>query len=357
MHVSYSAEGIYLPEIELWLDPHRNCAAAWISHAHSDHARGSHRTVFSTAITREIYSLRVGDSAIHDTRFVNLDYGESFEWGGARLTSYPAGHILGAAQLLVEFKGERLVYTGDIKLREPLCGATTIVTPCDHLITECTFGLPVFHFLDREEATRRILSFAHECLAEGETPAFFGYALGRGQEIAHVLASNNVPIAVHGAIARYFPWYEQAGYEFPGWEPYDRREFHGRALVVVPSFRAALQTMEKNVRIAYVSGWASMDNARARSGAQELIAYSDHGDFRELLELVTQSGAHRVDAVHGYTETFARILCERGFEATAPLAFAERFNEEEAPEAEAPDNDGIDNEGPNNRGPNNTDTE
>ncbi len=42
------------------------------------------------------------------------------EWHGARLTAFPASHILGAAQLLIEFENERLVYTGDIKLRQPL---------------------------------------------------------------------------------------------------------------------------------------------------------------------------------------------------------------------------------------------
>ena len=55
-------------------------------------------------------------------RFGPFAYGESMEWRGATLTAYPASHIVGAAQLLIEFRGERIVYTGDIKLREPICG-------------------------------------------------------------------------------------------------------------------------------------------------------------------------------------------------------------------------------------------
>lgn len=329
MQVTYAPEGIYLADIDLWLDPHRNSAAAWLSHAHADHARGSHGTVLCTTDTREIYSLRAGEITVRETRFVGMDYGQSCEWNGARLTSYPAGHIVGAAQLLVEFRGERLVYTGDIKGNPPLCGVTTEPLACDHLIIESTFGLPVFHFIPRDEAIRQILTFAKECLAEGATPAFLGYALGRGQEIAHVLAANGIPTAIHGAIARYLPWYERAGYAFPDWTPYDRRNLDGRALVVTPSFRTSLEGAGKNVRIAYVSGWASMDNARARSGAEALIPYSDHGDFGELLELVRRSGATRVDAVHGYTETFARILCDRGLKAYAPVYLAERNSEEE----------------------------
>jgi Cft2 family RNA processing exonuclease len=89
--------------------------------------------------------------------------------------------------------------------------------------------------------------------------------------------------------------------------------------VVVPDFRNYLQASGKNIRIAYVSGWAALDNARTRVGAEALIPYSDHADFDELLKLVDRSGAREVDVVHGYTEPFARLLRERGLNARAPM--------------------------------------
>src|SRR5690349_23407464 len=49
------------------------------------------------------------------------------------------------------------------------------------------------------------------------------YPLGRGQEIAHVLCQGGIRTAVHGAIAKFIPVYEDYGYQFPGWEPYDAR--------------------------------------------------------------------------------------------------------------------------------------
>ena len=239
------------------------------------------------------------------------------EFRGARLECLPAGHILGAAQLRIELGGECLVYTGDIKLREPLCGVTSQMPRCDRLIMECTFGLPVFHFLDRLEARERMVAFAHDCLVRGETPAFLGYPLGRGQEAAHVLCTAGIPTAIHGAIARYLPWYESAGYEFPGWVPYERRNREPRALVVVPGMRNVLEAMDRNVRIALVSGWAAFSAARTRSGAEELIPYSDHGDFEELIALARGSGARHIDLVHGYTEPFAQILRSLGIEAAS----------------------------------------
>jgi len=326
--VRFTPQGIYVPEIDLWLDPQQRCENAWISHGHSDHARELHCQVIATPETLRIYRIRWPEDAGIRQDFHPLAYGESIEWRGARLTAYPASHILGAAQLLIEFGGSRLVYTGDIKLREPICGTKTETVPCDRLIIESTFGLPIYRFLSADDARHRMVAFARECLRDGITPVFMGYPLGRGQEAAHVLCHAGIPTAIHGAIARLLPVYEESGFTFPGWFPYNAKETEGKALVVVPGFRAYLEASGKNTRLAYVSGWAAIDNARNRSGAEELIPYSDHADFQELLALVEASGASEVDVVHGYTEAFARILSRRGITATAPHAAAARSDSE-----------------------------
>ncbi|MDX2267595.1 MAG: hypothetical protein NW208_05785 [Bryobacter sp.] len=335
MRVQYTNQGIYLEELDLWLDPSGSPGAAWFSHAHSDHARFYPQQVFGTAVTLEIYRMRWPAKEDRPQELQTVRFGEIWDFCGARLTAYPAGHILGAAQLLVEYDGERLVYTGDLKLRAPLCGNPTEVVPCDHLITESTFGLPVYGFLSREEARERILAFARETMEDGAIPAFTGYPLGRGQEIAHVLCEAGIPTAVHGAIAKFLPIYARLGYGFAGWEPYDAKNLKGKALVLVPGVKRHLEARGLDVRHAYVSGWASVDNARLRSGAECLIPYSDHADFAELLALVDQSGARRVDVVHGYAEAFAQILRNRGIGAQAPAVAAVRATEEEAAEEAA----------------------
>jgi Cft2 family RNA processing exonuclease len=327
LNVSFRPSGIYLADLDLWLDNTEPCpgSSTWISHGHSDHARGCHTQVIGTPTTLRFYRMRLSLGA-NDAEPVQrpLAFGQSIDWNGARLTAYPASHILGAAQLLIEHKNERLVYTGDIKLRPPLAGETTQPLECDRLIIESTFGLPIYRLLEREAAVQSILRFARQCLAESVTPVFIGYALGRGQEIVHVLCEAGIPTSVHGAIARFIPVYEECGYRFQGWEPYDARATGDRALVVVPSHGAALQTTGKPMRIAYVSGWAALDNARTRAGAEELIPYSDHADFEELLTLVTHSRAAHIDVVHGYTEPFAHILRTRGFSADAPQRAGDR---------------------------------
>lgn len=329
MKLQYCRDGIYVSDIDLWLDPQVSKPAAWISHAHSDHARYYSKNVIGTSVSLELYRMRWPESGEESQHLRALNYGQEMEWNGAKLKCYPAGHILGAAQLLIEFRGERLVYTGDIKLRAPLCGTETEIVKCDHLIVESTFGLPVYRFLSRERARSEMAAFARECLEEGATPVFLGYPLGRGQEIVEALTGEGIRTAVHGAIAKYIPVYERAGVRFGEWEPYEARDLKGKALVVVPGMRRQLEATGADVRVAYVSGWARVANARLRANAEKLIAYSDHAGYDELLELVEGTGARRVDVVHGYTEVFAGILRERGLDAEAPAEARGRASEEE----------------------------
>lgn len=313
MDVQFRDEGLLLPEIGLWLDPRVPVEAAWLSHAHLDHARGVHGLAYGAEETLAVYLDRWPGAA--GSRLVPMHLRRPIDFRGARLTAFPAAHILGAAQLLVEFRGHRLVYTGDIKAQPPLLGWQTEIVECDTLIIESTFGLPVFHFLSATQARARIADFAKECLGNGDIPVFLGYPLGRGQEIVHALTNAAIPAAVHGAIARYLPYYERAGYQFPGWEPYSAKTAEGRALVITPSMRAQAEASIRRARIAYVSGWAMFDAARARTGAEALIPYSDHAGYPELIEIITGSRARTVHLVHGYAEPLAEMLRLRGIDA------------------------------------------
>src|SRR3954468_4926727 len=104
MQVEFHEAGIFLPEIDLWLDKTDPCSATWISHGHSDHARGCHGKVIGTSTTLRFYKMRLwlGENAAEP--YENpLEFGKSIDWNEARLTAYPASHILGASQLLVEY--------------------------------------------------------------------------------------------------------------------------------------------------------------------------------------------------------------------------------------------------------------
>ena len=84
-------------------------------------------------------------------------YGEKISIGDVAVTLFPAGHVLGSAQVLIEWKGARVVVSGDYKRSaDPTCPAFELV-PCDLFITEATFALPVFQHGDAREEVAKLL--------------------------------------------------------------------------------------------------------------------------------------------------------------------------------------------------------
>src|SRR3546814_15223283 len=75
-------------------------------------------------------ALRYGVDAAA-SRNAAVPYGDGFDRGGVRFSFHPAGHVLGSAQILMEYRGERIVVTGDYKRRaDPTCAPFEVV-PCD----------------------------------------------------------------------------------------------------------------------------------------------------------------------------------------------------------------------------------
>ena len=115
---------------------------AIITHGHSDHARAGHNHVLATPQTIEIMKARYGPKCAN--HFQSLDYDKPLRFGGVEITLFPAGHILGSAQVCVEYKGQRAVVTGDYKIVADSSSQRFELVRCDLLVTEATFGLPVF---------------------------------------------------------------------------------------------------------------------------------------------------------------------------------------------------------------------
>lgn len=88
MQIDFTPQGIHLPEIDLWLDPQSTCENSWISHGHSDHARGLHCKVIGTSATLRVYRLRWPEDAGTPQELEPHDYGQSI-MGSPRIFTVP----------------------------------------------------------------------------------------------------------------------------------------------------------------------------------------------------------------------------------------------------------------------------
>ena len=90
--------GLYLPELDLWLDPHDGKPRAFISHAHSDHV-ARHREVLCSETTGTL--MRARFSGTEDLNYTSWPWKEPLNFADHTLRLLPAGHIFGSAMLHV----------------------------------------------------------------------------------------------------------------------------------------------------------------------------------------------------------------------------------------------------------------
>lgn len=315
--------GLYVVPGDFHVDPLRAVDRAVITHGHSDHARPGHRAVLATAETLAIMAHRIGDQPGQERRA--LAYGEVVRLGEVAVSLHPAGHVLGSAQVLVEYRGARLVVSGDYKRRaDPTC-APFVPVPCDVFVTEATFGLPVFrHPDDRAEIARLLDSvrlFPERCHVVGV------YALGKAQRLIALLraAGWRRPIHVHGALLPMCELYARHGVELgplvpatAGAKGQPRDGLRGEIVLAPPSAiadRWARRLPDPVVCLA--SGWMRV-RQRARQGGVELpLIISDHADWDELLRTFDDVGAPEVWITHGREEALMHAAAARGYRARA----------------------------------------
>jgi Cft2 family RNA processing exonuclease len=302
--------GIYLPEIDLWMDAKRPKARSVISHAHADHIQ-SHNEIIATPATARIFEHRV-----RPTDSVLLDFNETRDFGDFKLTFYPAGHCLGSAQTLIEHKGERLLYTGDFKLRCGLSCEPPEIVPCDTLLTECTFGQPHFIFPSDDEVRRVLCEEVDRAFLDGLQPVVFGYSLGKSQEALQILLAGGYSVAVHDSVMAIVEIYRDMGVKFEGdYRPLDYADTDGLVILAPPGSRRGYQMQSLgSLYTIYLSGWGMDARARYRYGCDLVLPLSDHAGFDDLNRYVVESGAKKVYTLYG-DHYFASHLRRMGVDA------------------------------------------
>ncbi|KKB77142.1 beta-lactamase [Devosia soli] len=312
---------LYVPELDAWIDPPEPRARAIITHGHADHARSGHGAVLATPDTIEIMKVRYGEDCAG--RFEALDYRTPLQVNGATVSFYPAGHILGSAQVLIEFAGQRAVVTGDYKRLRDRTAQPYEPVPCDLLITEATFGLPVFQHPDpRDEIARLLKSVA----AQPERSHLIGsYALGKAQRVIALLrdAGWEKPIYLHGAMIRLCELYQALGVDLGELLPatgMPKAAMMGQIVIAPPSaIRDRWSRRFPDPVVCQASGWMSVKQ-RARQALVELpLVISDHCDWGELNVSILESRAETAWVTHGREDALVYWCRQQGL-AAEPLA-------------------------------------
>ena len=175
-----SKHGLYCPAGDFYIDPWKPIQTAFITHAHSDHARGGADKYYTSLRGLNLFKHRLkGYANAQDA--VGVPFGEKIRINNAWVSFHSAGHILGSAQLRVEVKNKVWVASGDYKrTADPSCDPFEVV-PCDAFISEATFALPIYHWESGAATAQKIKNWWH---SDRSRPSIlFCYSLGKAQRV------------------------------------------------------------------------------------------------------------------------------------------------------------------------------
>ena len=323
--------GLYCVPGDFFIDPTRRAERAVVTHGHSDHARADNGAVLATAETIAIMRHRLGERA--GASHQALGYGETVQIGEVAVRLVPAGHVLGSAQVVMDWKGSRAVVSGDYKRRADATCAPFEPVRCDVFVTEATFGLPVFrHPPDGEEIDKLLHAlrlYPERCVLVGV------YSLGKVQRVLSLIRArgHDAPIYLHGAITAMCTLYEGFGQRFGDirpWQGVAKDDLKGHIILAPPGVTAELWARKlPDPVVAMASGWMRVKQ-RAKQRSVELpLVISDHADWDELIRTIDDVAAPEIWVTHGAEEALIRQATLTGRRARA-LRLVGLGEEEEA---------------------------
>jgi putative mRNA 3-end processing factor len=311
----FTNKGIFCPQGNFYIDPWQPVDYAVITHGHGDHARWGSKHYLAHDASRPVLQTRLGMDISIDT----MPYGETKTIGNVKVSLHPAGHIIGSSQIRLEHNGFVSVVSGDYKTADDGISTPFEIVKCNEFVTESTFGLPIYNWLDQQQIFDNIKNWIHRNQANQRTSIFIAYSLGKAQRLMKGL-EGVAEIFVHSSIARLNKAIEEAGTDLPlthTWNTEVPRSDVQDDIVILPPSLLGSNMIKKipNGAVAICSGWMQVRGNRRWQSVDAGFAVSDHADWSGLLQTVKATGAEKVFVTHGYTATFAKYLNEMGIAA------------------------------------------
>lgn len=313
--ITFTNKGIYCPQGKFYIDPWRPVDMAVITHGHADHARWGMKKYLCHHFTKPILYQRIGS----DIECQGTEYGEKINMNGVQVSFHPAGHIIGSAQIRLEYKGFVTVVSGDYKVQDDGLSTPFELVKCNEFVTESTFGLPIYNWLEVDDLNKKLQNWVLKNQENRKTSVFIGYSLGKAQRIMKAVEGLGT-LYVHESIGRLNKAFEAVGIDLPEYTVADFRERPKEMeheIVIVPPALLDSNIIKKvpDAATAICSGWMQVRGARRWRSADAGFAMSDHADWKGLLQTVKATEAEIIHVTHGQTEIFSKYLNEIGMKA------------------------------------------
>jgi putative mRNA 3-end processing factor len=373
--------------VENWgkpIEPEMNFDGVFVSHAHLDHSGllpqlyglGYEGRLYCDPATLDLLSILLRDSLkLQKRKCETLDYrmedikslernaaflktGESQEFALSTVSFHSAGHIPGSVTTLLESRGKRILFTGDVKFLDTqlMKGADSHFKDIDVVISEATYSYT--NHPERRGIEDSLKRLVQETVYGGGVCLIPSFAVGRTQELLLVLSNLGIPIYIDGmgvrateAILRHpksVKDYKRLSAAFSHAHKVTRASERERIIEKPCAIITTAGMLSGGPVISYISklydrpdcslvltgyqvpgtaGRNLMDTGKFVSGEldikprmrMEFLDFSAHTDHDHLLEFYNKVRPKKIILVHGEkTEEFAEELKAKGFDAHAP---------------------------------------
>lgn len=313
--IKFTKKGIYCIPGKFYLDPWFPVDYAIISHGHADHARWGNKHYLCHNDSKAILQHRIGKEisieslAYNDTKLIN----------GVKVSFHPAGHIIGSAQIRLEYKGYVIVFSGDYKTQSDFLTIPFEPIKCNEFITESTFGLPIYKWNEEKELQTELQNWVYQNQQNNRTSVFLGYSLGKAQRVMKLL-ENTDAIFVHSAIHNLNNAIVSSGIDLPKSTllnlDFKKADVQNKIVILPPALLGSKMLKKiPNAATAICSGWMHIRGNRRWKGVDAGFAVSDHADWDGLLSAVKATEAEKVYVTHGSQAIFSKYLNEIGIKA------------------------------------------
>jgi putative mRNA 3-end processing factor len=330
--IEFSDKGLFCSQGGFYIDPWKPVDKAIITHAHSDHARPGNKHYLCHQHSEALLKLRLGDISVE-----SLGWNDPILIHGVKVSLHPAGHIIGSAQVRLEYQDEVWVVSGDYKTEDDGISQAFEPVTCNTFITESTFGLPIYNWKPQEVIYRDIGQWILQSHEAGKIPVLIGYSLGKAQRLLRCVSEITDNIFVHGAIWNIQEALSQSGFDLPVVKrvmPDLSKDVYRNAVILAPPSADGTPWMKRfyPYSVATCSGWMQVRGNARRRNADASFVLSDHADWKGLLTAVQATGASKVYVTHGFQSAFSRYLDGMGISAAeVATQYGGEEEEEEKP--------------------------
>ncbi len=278
----------------------------FVSHAHSDHMSGIRKNaeIICSQITKDLAEVR-------SKRKIN-----AVGMPGC-MSMLNAGHMLGAKQLYIESDqlGCSIVYTGDYLIQRSSVSEPIEIRNVDVLLMDSTYPFANVVFDDREETITSIERYIQYRSKMG-CVVFGAYSAGKAQELISICNGIGIDPVVDSKIARVTEVYNTYGYRLSFQESdTGHLDFGSSAMIVSLSsldyMKADASNKGKQVFTAVATGFART----MRFNTDVQFALSDHADFEQALDYISQATPKFIYTYGQNASTMAKNLKAHGYMA------------------------------------------